>query len=183
MRGLAAFRHAATQSTAASQAKSCLSPPYRALLLLLLLPAAASAQTNLLPNGDFETNLTGWNAGGVTTSTQEHKTGAASARFVNNQGIDAQLTTVAGRRYKLTGWVKISSEAGTDWGGFRFEVQTSSFTTLASSGYFSRAVNGTGWFKVAVGFTATGNSTRVYVGYFGGPARTTTCLLYTSRCV
>ncbi len=142
--------------------------------MLVCVVAAALGQANLLPNGDFESGVTGWSAGGVSTSTAEAKTGAQSVRFVNNQQMDLQLPTVAGRVYKFTGWVKIVSETGSDWGGFRFEVQSQSFQPIASTGYFSLAANGSGWFKAAVTFTAVGTTTRVYVGYFGGAGRQTT---------
>src|ERR1043166_1497167 len=137
-----------------------------------MLATATHAQ-NLVSNGTFEGgNLTGWSAGsGMTASTAFAHSGSWSARSANGS-MNTTFTTTVGTVYKFTGWVKIVSESGSDWGGFRCEIEDVNFATIAHSGYLYLADRGTNWFKLAMTFTAVSTTTRLYVGYFGGPGRT-----------
>ncbi|RMF05816.1 MAG: PKD domain-containing protein, partial [Chloroflexi bacterium] len=131
----------------------------------------ALALNNLLANGSFESgDLSGWSAGGAPASTTQAHTGNWSARIANND-MEAVVATLPGKTYKMTAWVKIVSETGSDWGGFRLEAISWDWNSLAHSGYLSSKVYGNAWFKVAVSFTATTNSTRIKVGYFGGSGK------------
>jgi len=136
-----------------------------------------SHQPNLLVNGSFETgNLNGWAASGTTgASNAEAHSGAWSARIAyartSSAGMEADVLTRIGETYKFTGWVKIASESGSDWGGFRLEASSWDRKSLATSGPLLVAAHGNAWFKVALTFTATSNQTRVQIGYFGGPGR------------
>jgi hypothetical protein len=75
------------------------------------------ATTNLIPNGGFEANLTGWSAANATLSrdTTRSKFGTASMRstvtvatFVE-LGYTSLAGLVAGQAYTLSGWVWIPS--------------------------------------------------------------------------
>ena len=140
------------------------------------LPAIATTTagwpgTNLISNGTFEIgNLDGWNAEGTTASTAEAHTGSWSAR-IEGTDMETTISTTPGTTYKVTAWVKIVSEAGEDWGGFRLEVIDWNWDGLAHSGWLLTESHGSEWYKVALTFTATTEETRVHVGYFGGPGR------------
>jgi hypothetical protein len=132
---------------------------------------AGASQANLIANGTFESgNLDGWDAGGATVSTAEAHTGNWSARIANTN-METLINTTPGQTYKVTGWVKIVSESGADWGGFRLEVISWDWDGLAHSGWLLTSSHGSEWFKVALTFTATTAETRVQVGYFGGSSR------------
>ena len=76
---------------------------------ILLAGLTTGAAAHLLPNGGFETgDLSGWSHGGGVT-------------VVAN---DVRLA------YKATAWIRIMSESGLDWGGFRAAVSD----TVALSG-------------------------------------------------
>jgi hypothetical protein len=140
-------------------------------LPIVLRAMAAGPGTNLISNGTFEIgSLDGWNAEGATASTAEAHTGNWSAR-IEDTDMETIISTAPGITYKVTAWVKIASEAGEDWGGFRLEVINWNWDGLAHSGWLLTESHGSEWFKVAVTFTATTEQTRVHVGYFGGPDR------------
>ncbi|HWH69554.1 MAG TPA: PKD domain-containing protein, partial [Candidatus Sulfotelmatobacter sp.] len=134
--------------------------------------AAGAAITSLISNGDFESgSLAGWSAGGgYAASTNLVHSGGWSARSTNAD-MNRSFSTVVGCQYKLAGWIQIASESGSDWGGFRLEAQSSSYASLAHSGYLTQSGYGTNWFKVAITFTATSTTSRFCVGYFGGTGR------------
>lgn len=78
---------------------------------------------NLLVNPGFETgNLNGW-SGQATVTQADRRSGSWSARFTNGS-IEQLVATTPGKTYKLFGWVRIASQSGDDWGGFRIEVQS-----------------------------------------------------------
>jgi hypothetical protein len=78
--------------------------------------------TNLLSNGTFENgNLSGWEATGVSVSQAQAHEGKWSARLANS-GMRTWIPTSPGQVYKVTAWIKITSETGSDWGGFRIAV-------------------------------------------------------------
>lgn len=143
------------------------------------LPTAAESGrlTNLLANGTFETGrLAGWETKGAKASTTQAHTGKWSACMTNDQ-MRTQLKTTPGTQYKITAWVKIVSESGDDWGGFRleaFDTAGPTWKTIAHSGWLLTLTRGGEWFKVALQFTAPSTSVPIDVGYFGGNGRTMT---------
>ncbi len=88
------------------------------LLLTLsssFITLSAFAQTNLLSNSGFESKLTGWtNLSNSSAVTGDSKTGTYSVRSGTNQGGVRQILKnklVAGKKYRLTFWAKIGSNA------------------------------------------------------------------------
>jgi hypothetical protein len=70
--------------------------------------------TNLLANSQFESgDLQGWEAGGATASSAQAHTGHWSARAVG-QAMRTFVATTPGRSYKVTAWIKIASQTGTE---------------------------------------------------------------------
>ncbi|HEX9439449.1 MAG TPA: PKD domain-containing protein, partial [Roseiflexaceae bacterium] len=145
------------------------------------LPAVSDRQvagSTLLSNGTFESGgLDGWNvAGGAAASNAEAHAGSWSARIAYaGSGVadmEADVDTNPGSSYKLTAWVKIVSESGSDWGGFRVRAVSWDWKALAQSDPLITVARGGGWFKVAASFSATTPRTRIQVGYFGGSGRT-----------
>jgi chitodextrinase len=124
---------------------------------------------NLLSNGDFESgNLNGWS--GIGQPTQADRRSGQWSVLLTNGSISQVVNTTPGQRYKLTGWARIAGQSGADWGGFRFEVQSYDWTTLAHSGFITLESAGQNWVKYALSFTPTTPQTRIQVGFFGGSA-------------
>ncbi|MEO7910097.1 MAG: hypothetical protein ABIV47_10645 [Roseiflexaceae bacterium] len=88
-----------------------------------------------------------------------------------NAGMEADVGTKPGTTYKLTAWLKIASDSGANWGGFRFEATSWDWKSLVTSGPLLAAAHGNAWFKIALTFTAESAQTRLQSGYFGGPGR------------
>lgn len=145
---------------------------WASLLLTLALASLATAQTNLVPFADFEAGtLTGWNEVGTTTLSTDHVHGGTySARSTTGE-LRAQFPTTVGQSYKVSGWIKIVSQAGSDWGGFRVLITSQSWTDLARAYPILQATHGTEYVKVAFTFTATTAISRLQIGYFGGAGR------------
>ena len=130
-------------------------------------------RANLLPYGGFESgNLAEWSeAGSAVVSTEHVRTGVYSVRMTTGD-LRAVFATVPGTPYKVTGWVKIVAETGSDWGGFRVAVSDyPTWQQLGHSGNLLTATHGSAYFKVALNFTALATSSRLQIGYFGGPGR------------
>jgi len=122
---------------------------------------------SLLQNGGFESgNLNGWSGAGQATQA-DRRSGQWSVLLTNGT-ISQTVNTTPGQRYKLTGWARVANQSGSDWGGFRFEVQSYDWNTLAHSGWITLESAGDGWTKYALAFTATTAQTRIHVGFFGG---------------
>ncbi len=62
----------------------------------------------------------------------------------------------------MTAWVKIASESGDDWGGFRACGHQLGLEALAQTGWLLKKDRGE-WFKVAFTFSATTPQTRLQV--------------------
>jgi hypothetical protein len=135
------------------------------------------ALINLIANSGFETgDLTGWIADGdAGISKADAHTGAWSAKIASTGGgqshVETVIETAVGTTYKLTGWIKILSDAGDDWGGFRLALSSWDWAQSAETESLTAKSHGTAWFKVALTFTATTPQTRVRAEYFGGPGR------------
>lgn len=129
--------------------------------------------SNLPVNPGFETGtLNGW-SGGSQATQEDRYSGQWSAQLVN-QIIDQTFNTTPGETYKITGWARIASHTGSDWGGFSISVTGWDWTTLAHSGWITLESAGSGWVKYAFTFRATTAQSRVHVGYFCGPGQQTT---------
>lgn len=131
-------------------------------------------RANLLTNSGFETgSFSGWMvaSGSASILTQDVHSGTQAARLANAELRQGWLSVARGRAYKAFAWVRIASETGNDWGGFRVEVLDSNWQTLANSGPLLTETHGTNWFKVALRFTASTPTVMFIAGYFGGNGR------------
>lgn len=164
---------AATCRPAAPATRSSYQEPegWCVYLPIVLRAMAVGPGNNLISNGTFEIgNLDGWNTEEATASTAEAHTGSWSAR-IKDANMETIINTTPGVAYKVTAWVKIVSETGTDWGGFNLAVISWDWDELAHSGWLLTESHGSEWFKAALTFTAMTEQTRVHVGYFGGPGQ------------
>ena len=102
-------------------------------LATLALPALAAS--NLLVNGDIEAGtLDGWNNQGATATNIGPHAGTWAARFTGSAAMEQTFNTVSGRAYKVTLWLRIVSETGSDWGGFSVSASDyQNWQTLGSS--------------------------------------------------
>ena len=126
---------------------------------------------NLISNGGFETNTTGWSAQGtlstgITHNTSHAKVGAKSMSFVAGQaeaGAYAGYTTVTGKTYKVDFWAKpLNSETkirlvlregdGSGWSAV-------SDLTLSSYSTDTGTVGSGNWYNITYEYTeASGGS-------------------------
>lgn len=144
------------------------------LLGILVAHVTASAATNLLGNPGFENGLTGWTAigSGVSILREDVHSGSQAVRLVNAEVRQGWIRVVPGQAYKAFAWVRLVSESGKDWGGFRVEVVDAQWRSLAHSGSLLAETHGTNWFKIALRFVATTPTALFVAGYFGGNGRT-----------
>lgn len=146
-------------------------------LPVVIAPGEASINIeNLLPNGDFESGaLNGWEGGaGVVLDADNPHSGQYAVCLTDGRLRSQWIAVQPGAAYKLTAWVKIVDEqiTGDDrWGGFSLSVDDEEWQTLAQSDALVEERYGNQWFEVALSFTATGASTLVQIGYFGGSGR------------
>jgi hypothetical protein len=139
--------------------------------------APNSNGADLLANGGFEGgDLGGWTVdGGAAASNAAAHAGSWSARVSYGgsgaAGMQADVATSVATTYKVTAWVRIASETGDDWGGFRIAATSWDWKELARTDPLITKTRGADWFKVAFSFSATTPQTRLQVGYFGGPSR------------
>lgn len=143
------------------------------------LPRPGAAQVNLLTNPGFESgSLQGWTLqGNGSVVTNGPRSGRYAASLTNANLRQGWINVTAGRAYKAFAWVRLVSESGADWGGFRVEVNDDTWQVLAHSGDLLVRTHGTNWFKVALKFTAPRSRALVQVGYFGGSGRTLIALV------
>jgi hypothetical protein len=131
---------------------------------------------DLLTTGAFESgHLDGWSVdGGVVASKAAARAGGWGARVSYDGGVaqmQADVATEVAADYKITAWVRIVSETGDDWGGFRIAATSWDWKELAKTDSLIAKARGADWFKVAFSFKATSPQTRLQIGYFGGPSR------------
>ncbi len=147
------------------------------LFALVLIPAVCGQPLNQLPNGSFEGgSFAGWSgAGGAVGNTNDAHDGLWSAQLTT-QTLSASLDLASVVEAKCTAWLRFIRTTGVDtgWGGFRLEVLSQDWKTLAHSGWLLERTHGTNWFKIALRFTPTTAQTRLQVGYFGDAARVMT---------
>jgi outer membrane protein assembly factor BamB len=142
-------------------------------VLLPLMMSALVAAAELLPYGDFERpNLSDWSETGNAVLVQDVVYAGTQAARIGNGDLRAVVSTVAGQTYRVTGWVRILAETGTDWGGFRVSVSDfASWTELENTGALLTSTHGSDWFRVSLTFEALANASRLQIGYFGGSGR------------
>jgi len=126
--------------------------------------------TNLLTNGTFEVNTTGWSPGTsvtLTRDTAQFYSGVASMR-VNSTATtstaytfqtNTTMTAVANSKYKASIWVK--AQANTPTVRVRIAYINSGGTTLQLDSSAFIAVNTTGWTELAVTSVAPVGTVRV----------------------
>lgn len=142
-------------------------------LLVWKITTSTLAASNLLINGGFETgSFSGWYNQGATLISNDVRVGARAARFTGSASIDQTFTTISGQSYKVTCWLRIASETGSDWGGFTVGITDyQSWTFLGGTPFLTVAEYGTNWVKHAFTFTAIAGASRLGIGYFGGTNR------------
>jgi len=134
---------------------------------------AGSTPLRLLLEDSFEgKSFSGWEVDpGVSPTAVTPHAGHQSARLTGSSSLQRDIPTRVGQTYKVTAWLKIAAETGSDWGGLRVEVQDRDLKSLAHSGWLLQPERGKDWFKIAVRFTAATQRSRLLIGYFGGPGR------------
>lgn len=111
---------------------------YLFTFLALLFSYPVAAQTNLIPNGDFESGLTGWSVWGATISpvTDAHS-GAGAVKVSNRHNpwdaivVDLTKLITNGETYTLSVWVKIPGPAV----NFRATLQLNAGGSTTYTGY------------------------------------------------
>jgi hypothetical protein len=126
--------------------------------------------TNLLTNGTFEVNTTGWSPGTsvtLTRDTAQFYSGVASMR-VNSTATtstaytfqtNTTMTAVANSKYKASIWVK--AQANTPTARVQIAYVNSGGTTLQLDSSAFIAVNTTGWTELAITSVAPVGTSRV----------------------
>jgi chitinase len=132
---------------------------------------------NLIANGTFENGtISGWQDGSALAINTQAHSGSWSARTISPH-IGQSINTTPGQRYSLSAWVRIASESGTDWGGFRIQVSAADWRSLVQSSYMTQAAVGSSWAYASLSFVATTARSMVDVGYFGGSERSMTAYI------
>ncbi len=145
----------------------------RFVVMTLSLLSSVCVHAELLPYGDFEAaNLANWSETGGAVLTEDVVYEGAQAARIGGAELRAVVATEPGQTYRVTGWVRITAEAGQDWGGFRVAVSDyASWQELDNSGALLTSTHGSAWFRVSLTFEALATQVRLQIGYFGGPGR------------
>ena len=121
---------------------------------------SAVSSVNLITNGEFETDTSGWNAGNSATLTRDTATsanGTACLKVTNSGatfGIASwQATTVVGRVYKVAAYLKI---------GTALTAQLSVGTLPSEANIASTNTSSATWVKAELIFEAVGTTTYVH---------------------
>lgn len=123
---------------------------------------------NLLNNGDFENNLTGWSSGsGGSAVTSPVKSGSKSLKISSGgtsyvQGVNVQV----GKNYVLTGWFRWAQMSESDWGFEEFGAKDATGPENRVTD-MHKLYNQNQWQKLAVAITPTTNRVDVKLGVFG----------------
>jgi hypothetical protein len=138
---------------------------------------SAGGGGNLLTNPGFETgDYSGWswngNSTGASIATNDKHGGTYSSKFDANVGVpdlNQVFSTTNGQQYTVTAWLRITSETGSDWGGFRVQVSDySTWTTLGSVQNMLQGTYGSNWYQISFNFTASSTQSRIHIGQFSG---------------
>lgn len=157
------------QQTIAVIARSAADATKTASATITLMPLI----TNLLTNGNFEAgSLNGWvDNGGITVLAPASHSGAFGASMSDTGRIDQVFSTVSGRTYYVSGWIRIDSQTTVPtWGGLRFQVVDSSWRELKSSTPLNLKNSAVGtWTRETFSFTASGDTARlIYQNFSNG---------------
>lgn len=111
------------------------------------------ATTNLCTNGGFETNTTGWTAGGTNTlaaSADRAKFGAKSgkATYANNATLADYAATITNTAHTASCWIYIP----TAYDGVGVELRQLNYTVAASAAAANMAIRDT-WQRLTLTFT------------------------------
>jgi hypothetical protein len=130
--------------------------------------------TNLIPNGGFETNTTGWaavNSATISRDTTNSKFGTASLKIVTPGSVAGEgawqtpaMTVSASTSYTASAWVKVPTGATVQ---MKWDERTSSGTHIQ----FDQSSNVTGngaWQQVTQTITTTSTTGQVVVGVITG---------------
>jgi len=89
-----------------------------ASVILLFNSISMHSQTNLLPNGGFESGTSGWSVWGATLSISSDAHSGSSAALVSNRMnpwdaivVDVRDKLVNGQEYILSAWIKLTGPA------------------------------------------------------------------------
>jgi hypothetical protein len=145
--------------------------------------ADSSAGTNLVTNGTFESNTTGWTTNGTVTLARVsglgrtgtygmRHTGGSSATAVfgsdDNPNFIASTAGV-GRRYRVSGWVKGST--ANDTGSVRLDVRELSGTTQRGIVSSTPVKLTTDWQYLTADYTITTASTALDIKFLDTPKK------------
>ncbi len=126
--------------------------------------------TNLLSNGSFETDLSGWvSSADFTRSSQDAKVGTYSVKQVSAGGYNSfhtsAIAVTAGTNYVLTLWYKVVSRSGF---GTLLEVKTGDLATQIKDCGLLEDTSGT-WVRKQIAFNSGANtSIAINLNNFGG---------------
>lgn len=134
-------------------------PSQLPIATITLSQVSSTDGTEMVTNGGFETDLTGWSTytGTATRVTTQHHSGSASLKYVNEAALNGDnygtliydLTTLtAGKQYLASAWLK---------GGAGGEV-----VQIGILGITKNITLTTGWQKVSIVFNASGDFDELY---------------------
>jgi|GEM_PF-313351 len=132
---------------------------------------------NVLINGGFEEGtLNGWTPqGSVSIVPTSARTGSYGVSIQGQSArIDQVFSTVAGKTYAVTGWLRLDAQqTAATWGGTRLEVVNASWKTLATSASLTPSGAPFGqWVPLSITFVAPDSSARILVENFSNGAYT-----------
>jgi hypothetical protein len=143
--------------------------------------------TNLLTNGTFEVNTTGWSlltTGSFTRVTTQFYMGIASAQLSSSlttladYGVrtSTTMTSQVGSKYRGSVWVKGSSNTSSAAVNMVFYNSGGSVVQNTTSGW--SAINTTGWTQVSWTAVAPINSVRVEIRVYGKKVSAATASMF-----
>ena len=128
---------------------------------------------NLLTNGDFENDLTGWSAGSGIQIVSDSHGGTKAARLTSSTNLVRSLSGSVGRTYKVTLWIKINPStdcSGDCWGSFLPRIENWSGVDARTDMLTPNSRPVGVWFKEAFTFRVGGPGTggELRIGPFAG---------------
>lgn len=151
------------------------------LLFTAVLAFSANAQTNLVPNGGFESWTDGTpdgvtvtvpaNGGSLTQETTDVQAGTSSAKFTapagtgNVRGAFTDIPVIAGHEYTFSYWYKDESDnaRGRHWASWRAgTAQLTDNLAVLQPDYMA---NTTGWQQVTITLEAPATATAFRLDY------------------
>jgi PKD repeat protein len=141
--------------------------------IVLFMAGSATAQTNLLTNGGFETGqVSPWQgaSGAQVVGTAAHS-GAYGVRLPSAQLLNqGWISVTPGKTYVVTGWFRWAAYGGTDWGYDVFDVINSNWQTIVTVTNLASRYPQNTWVNLALTFTPTTSSVQVRLGVYGPKA-------------